>query len=438
MSPENDRRNVLKYIRKSAGILSLLLLFNSIGLTACGQIAAETGYVSMDAADAEKDIENIPATDAPVSALTVDVLVDRQGYAAEGEKQAVIKGRQPAETFRLVNKETGETVYEGAIKQKEYNEELEQYIGIADFTDYTGEGVFYLECGNVGRSLPFSLKKDHYQELLTVLCEDVRDRCQDRSITEDEIIPLLAACEWYPQVFADDNGNEIPDVLEYIADWLEQTNSNTDTPEPGNMCYVAAMAKFSYLYQKYDEQYAAKWLQQASTIYTGLETNSDSDAEKFLALTELYRASGLLTYRNQILEYQDFFEDNTGYLEEETAYLYGTMTYLSARQPVDIKLCTLFMESIRDRGEELAKQTRNMMDVVTNVDYGTEELLKRAEELSCANYVLFSYQYTEILKDFLHYLMGCNRDLKSYYPGEENAAEYLLLIAQQVSLADKQ
>lgn len=92
------------------------------------------------------------------------------------------------------------------------------------------------------------------------------------------------------------------------------------------MCYVAVMAKFSYLYQKYDVQYATQCLQHASSVYTKLMSTSGRDAEKFMALTELYRAAGLYTYRNQILEYKDFFEDNTSYLEE-TAYLYGSMTY---------------------------------------------------------------------------------------------------------------
>lgn len=432
ISPGNDRRNILKYSKKSAGILSLLLLFNSIGMTGCGQTVAESGHVSISMTG----MENTPVINYTVPTLTPNVLVDQQGYAADGEKQAIVKSRQTVETFRLVDPETGEPVYESAIKQTEYNGELELYIGTADFTDYTGEGDFYLECDNVGRSLTFSLREDHYRELLTSLCEDVRGRCQDRSITEDEIITLLQVCEWYPQVLADDNGNEIPDLLEFIADWLEKTANATEKPEPENMCYVAVMAKFSYLYQKYDVQYATQCLQHASAVYAKLVAASGRDAEKFMALTELYRAAGLLSYRNQILEYKDFFEDNTSYLEE-TAYLYGSMTYLVTRQPVDVDLCTVFMESIRNRGEELAKRSHNMIDAVTSVNNGTEDLLKRAEELSCANYVLYSYQYTEILEDFLHYLMGRNRDSVSYYPEEGDAADYLLLIAQQVSLADK-
>lgn len=165
------------------------------------------------------------------------------------------------------------------------------------------------------------------------------------------------------------------------------------------MTYVAVLAKFSYLYQKYDVQYATQCLQHASAIYTKLAAASGRDAEKFMALTELYRAAGLPSYRSQILEYKEFFEDNTSYLEE-TAYLYGSMTYLATRQSVDIDLCTAFMEGIRDQGEELAKRSGKMIDAVTSVNNGTEDLLKRAEELACANYILYSYQYTEILEDF--------------------------------------
>ena len=114
------------------------------------------------------------------------------------------------------------------------------------------------------------------------------------------------------------------------------------------------------------------------------------------------------------------------------------MTYLATRQSVDIDLCTAFMEGIRDQGEELAKRSGKMIDAVTSVNNGTEDLLKRAEELACANYILYSYQYTEILEDFLHYLMGRNRDSVCYYPEEGKTSDYLLLITQQVSLTGKQ
>ena len=422
----------MKYNRKYAVILSLLFIVNIIGNTACGNTSVETGHGSIT----DMGMENTPIINYTIPTLTPNVLVDQQGYAMNGEKQAVVKSRETVENFRLIDKETGEIVYDGKIKQSEYNEDLQLYIGTADFTEVTREGNFYLECDRVGQSLTFSIQERYYEGLLETLCEKVHDSCLDRSITEDEILTLLAACEWYPEAFTDENGNEIPDMLEYIADWLEKTVNETSEKEPDTMTYVATLAKFSYLYQKYDVQYATQCLQHASAIYTKLAAASGRDAEKFMALTELYRAAGLPSYRSQILEYKDFFRDNTSYLEE-TAYLYGSMTYLATRQAVDIDLCTAFMEGIRDRGEELAKRSGKMIDAVVSVNNGTEDLLKRAEELSCANYILYSYQYTEILEDFLHYLMGRNRDSVCYYPEEGNLSDYLLLIAQQVSLTGK-
>lgn len=422
----------MRYSRKSAGILSLLLLFNTIGMTACGHTAAEIANAGYNIIETE----NTQDSNDTVTMEPPNILVDQQGYASSGEKQAVVEDGQPVETFRLVNSKTGKSVYEGTIKQTKYNEETKRYIGIADFSDYIGEGDFYLECDNGGKSQTFSLQEDHYQELLTTLCKETRSRCQDGSITEDEVITLLEACEWYPQILADEDGNEIPDLLEAVADWLENEADSADAPEAENMRYVAVMAKFSYLYQKYDAQYAARCLQRATTVYTGLAAAAGRDAETFLALTELYRAAGLYTYRDRILEYKDFFTDNGNY-PEETAYLYGAMTYLSTRRSVDMELCAAFVESIRSRGEELAKRSGNITDAAAGSNGGSEELLKQAEELACANYVLYSYQYTEILQDFLHYLMGRNRDSVSYYPEEGDAADYLLLIAQQVSLADK-
>lgn len=44
-------------------------------------------------------MENTPVINYTVPTLTPNVLVDQQGYAAVGEKQAVVKGRQPVETF---------------------------------------------------------------------------------------------------------------------------------------------------------------------------------------------------------------------------------------------------------------------------------------------------------------------------------------------------
>ena len=60
----------MRYSRKSAGILSLLLLFNSIGLTACGQTVVETGHVSISVTG----MENTPVINYTLPVMTPNVL----------------------------------------------------------------------------------------------------------------------------------------------------------------------------------------------------------------------------------------------------------------------------------------------------------------------------------------------------------------------------
>lgn len=155
ISREIERRTNLKYNRKYAAILSLLFIVNIIGNTACGNTSAETGHVSI----ADMAMENTPIINYTIPTLTPNVLVDQQGYAGDGEKQAIVKSREPVESFRLIDKESGEIVYRGKVKQPEYNEDLQLYIGTVDFSEYTSEGSFYLECDRVGQSLSFPSRR---------------------------------------------------------------------------------------------------------------------------------------------------------------------------------------------------------------------------------------------------------------------------------------
>ena len=151
--------------------------------------------------------------------------------------------------------------------------------------------------------------------------------------------------------------------------------------------------------------------------------------DEFLALTELYRATGLKTYRSRISDYKSFFEEKESYLEE-ISYIYGAMTYMSTRQKVDIKLCQLLMNDLMNRGEEISQKYEDMIHPVAARNNGVEDLLKSAAELSCANYVLNSYQYMKITEEFLHYVMGQNVESVCFYPQEGDRSIYLLLSAQ--------
>lgn len=412
-----------QYERRAAAIWAGILM---AVLSGCGMQAEQEN--SDNLYFAVEGMESTPVVDYSVPRALPNVLVDVRGYTAECEKRAAVKGRELPTTFRLINAETGEEVYSGQLEKITYNEELGLYTGLACFDDYTTEGTYYLECDVVGQSYRFEIEDSMYAELFRETYDIRMEACEDHSMTISEAMALLVTYEWYSEVFPDDNKDQIPDVLRSLQSWI----SFMEESEPGageDALYAAFLAKFGYNYQKFDQTYATDCLRRASTVFGQQQAALNKDADAFFALTELYRATGLYTYRSQISDYRSFFENNGTYLEEP-GYLYGTMTYMSTRQRVDIELCALFMNNLTNRGEEISKRYEDMIHPVAARNNGADDLLKNAVELSCANYVLNSYQYTQITEEFLHYLMGQNAESVCFYPEEGDRSSYLLLFAQ--------
>ncbi len=377
---------------------------------------------------AVEGMESTPVVDYSVPRTLPNVLVDTRGYTAECEKRAAVKGRELPETFRLLDADTGEEVYSGLLEKISYNDELGLYTGQVCFDEYDAEGTYYLECGMVGQSYRFGIEEAMYTELFRETYDLMIEECKNHSLAVSDAMVLLVAYEWYGGVFPDEDGDQIPDVLKTLQSWISYMEES-ESGETDNALYAAFLAKFSYHFQKFDQTYATDCLRRASTVFGQVQTMPGRDADAFFALTELYRATGLYTYRNQISDYGSFFENNGSYLEE-SSYLYGTMTYMSTRQKVDVELCELFMTSLTNRGEEISKRYEDMIHPVLARNNGVNDLLKSAVELSCANYVLNTYQYTQITEEFLHYLMGQNAESVCFYPGEGDRSSYMLLFAQ--------
>lgn len=414
----------MKKHRGLAGLVAFVLL------TGCTAQEAEpaTDTVIKNPYAGAVSMEQTPVVDYVVPKLTPNILVDLRGYSADVQKTAAVRGRKAPGGFRLVDTVTGETVYTGDVTDIIYHDGQELYSGVIEFDDFDTVGNYYLECDVLGRSYPFAVQEELYQNLFKEAYETLMESCQERTLELSEGIVLLETYEWYPAVFPDDDRDGIPDVLKEIRGWVTYTEENGVTANEEAL-YAALLAKFSYLYQKSDLTYATDCLKRASTVFGQLQTTLSKDAESFFALTELYRATGHYTYRNQIVDYKTFFDDNSSYLEE-TEYLLGVMTYMATRQRVDVELCGQFMNQLMDRAEEISKRYEEMLHPVAAKNNGAEELLKRAVELSCANYVMNNYQYTGIEENFLHYLMGRNSDSVSFYDTGENRARYLLLLAQ--------
>lgn len=356
-----------------------------------------------------------------------NVLVDREGYSASENKVAILTGKTLPEEFCVIDVSTGEEVYRSKIEKTEYHKDSENYTAHADFTALDVPGTYYVQCDYLGESYRFELEENLYLNLFQEALEETSARCKDGSLEMEEMEILLESYEWYADTFPDEDHDDVPDVLEAIRSWIAiQEEKGVDSSDEA--LYAALLAKFSYHYQKYDYAYATDCLKRASTVFNSLQTTTNKSADHFFALTELYRATGLYTYRVKIADYASFFENNTSYLEDE-GYLYGAMTYLVTRQKVEVALCDLFIDNLMTLAEEISNRYEDMIHPLTAKNNGADDLLKNASLIACANYCMNNYQYTNICEDFLHYLMGRNRDSVNFYAESEEKTDYLLLLA---------
>ncbi|MCR5755863.1 MAG: glycoside hydrolase family 9 protein [Acetatifactor sp.] len=405
---------------------TLSLLACVTGCTQKTEVNSSGGYYA-----SAVSMESTPIVDYVVPIQTPNILVDFLGYQADGIKRAAVKGTELPEHFRLVDATSKEVVFEGDIEAAKEQTDSAALVGYAEFSDWTKEGEYYLECDRLGRSYTFPIVDTLYLQMFSDLVNEITNRCASQTAEMDEVTDLLTAYEWYPELFEDEDADEVPDVLSILADWTK--NLEIDETESGvGVRQATVLVKFSYLYQKFDRKYATACLQRATAIYKQSQQTIHKDAESFFALTELYRATGQYTYRSQIEEYRTFFENNSSFLEEKE-YLYGAMTYMVTRQKVNVDLCNIFMKQIKDRGEEVSGRYQGMIHPVSARNNGIDDILKRAREILFANYVLPSYQYNNILMECMHYLGGQNQEAVSFYDSEDNTG-CLLALAQLASI----
>lgn len=386
-------------------------------------------------------MESTPVVDYEVPQQFPNIMTDSSGYRTEGTKWAVAKGRRLPVTFSLMDARTHETVYTGRLEDVEYHAESALYSGYLDFSEWVQDGTYYLQCEHIGRSYDFTLETGLYERRFRESCQKQIVALQEQTVTNEDVKRMLLVCEWYEDNFPDEDENGIPDLLEAVADWITLTEAQNSqagqvAPPGQEAAYAAVLAKFGYLYQKYDKEYATSCLKRASVVFEQTQSTMQKDAECFHALAELYRATGVYTYGNQIAEYKSYFQGHTGFTEE-LGYLHGAMTYLSTRQKVDMELCTIFMDALMAQGETISDVYKEMIHPVTARNNGAEDLLEYAERLACANYVMNNYRYNHVMEEYLHYLTGRNPQAVDFYAanmGDE--AEYLIVLAQLVAVKD--
>lgn len=260
---------------------------------------------------------------------------------------------------------------------------------------------------------------------------------------------LLLAYEMCPETFDDDlgipeSGNGIPDILDevkYEIDWLLKMQDSTsgavyssvdsvDNAALGYLLYIdgitmdatiqfaATMAKFSYLYQNYDREFATRCLKAADRAYryAGQYLNDVSPEEYFFASTELYRATGGYGYHNVILNY---LAQNPVTDMENDFVFWGCVTYLSTKQRVDVNTCKDMIKILMSEGEKISYSSKNSKFLMSMDEQQNDRaaLLRDVTRLAVVDHIITNHEYATVLENHLHYMLGRNMQSISYLDG---------------------
>ncbi len=265
------------------------------------------------------------------------------------------------------------------------------------------------------------------------------------------IVTLLQAYELYPEIFTDDvgipeSGNGIPDILDeikYETDWLlkmqeqetgavyagvsvyaKDGDSSSKVAEiyveptslEAGKAFSMALAKFSYLYQNYDTEYATNCLKAADRAWKYLELNAKDkivDDREFAAATELYRASGQDIYNQYVVQY---LRDETYKTDWNETVMLGCVTYLSTKHAVNRGYCENIMNLLMEKAEEISYVAREAVYFTA----GNQEqdncgqLLLEMMNLSVVNRIISNHEYETVIENHLHYFLGRNETANNH------------------------
>ncbi len=401
------------------------------------------------------------------------IQVDRLGYLPGSSKMAVFQGTELPESFQVVAKDSGECVYQGEIRIRG-NASDGVFTGYGSFTELREEGSYYIKCDKIGCSYYFDVKKDVYLEKSREYGSIIEEMQNTEGIQEtvdicEALSCLLAAYEMYPELLTKlwSAGNTVgeeegadageffrmlrqkTDVLLSLQDERtggiytntgvlqamgeEGQEAEREMSEEAAAAFAGTMAKYGYLYQEYDWDYANICLKAAAKTWRYLDRAQQGGGVleervatgKIYAASELYRASNERLYHNYILQNQELVVSR----KTDLYLLMGKVTYLSTKRSVDHELCSQIMSELMLEAEKTAANQKTGLFYVE--DEEADAVMWDMTALALANYAVMNHEYATVIENHLHYLFGRNAEgvFLIEEPEGKEAARVLLLLS---------
>lgn len=405
----------------------------------------------------KEEAEESVSYERPVS--KPNVLVDQSGYQTDDTKKVLFLGENLSDSFSVVEYQTGEVIYTGNVSAKGYDEETDTYVSVGDFSEVKKNGDYYIETEIIGRSYPFSIGKnpyeDQYDSLIRELMElDFSEDCADVKEAAETVSNLLFTYEFFGQN-TDKGGegsqNQMPQLLELaqkgcdaLLDCQNETdgsisegiNKTSEVKAGLETCYayVAAMAGCGYALKQYDANLSRQYIKAAEKTYTYCEKNGTESEGLYYAETQLYRATGTKRYHDKIKSYLEMQKQLT--VSENSISgqrLHGDVVYLSTDAKVDQDICTELMNNLLNRAEVLAAQAeKDYYLVCVDEKRDTNTIMDNMFLFAVVDHVIVSHEYLVILKEQLHYLNGRNSDCAVEYNSAATKSALLFILGDML------
>ena len=95
-----------------------------------------------------------------------NINIDQVGYRTNSRKVAVLRGVTNQNNFSVINADTKQEVYSGQLESKGTNTSADEDNWIADFSQVTTSGKYYITCDGLEDSYTFEIGDNVYDDLL--------------------------------------------------------------------------------------------------------------------------------------------------------------------------------------------------------------------------------------------------------------------------------
>ena len=346
----------------------------------------------------------------PVS--TVKVLVDRNGYQTERDKEVFFLGEELASSFRVVKAENHEVVYTGEIQERMYDENTKSYMSRGDFSSITQPGSYYIETDVVGRSYTFEIAEDAYEKMFQNIMQ-AGEVLQPEQTAEAicnvtfGMHTLFLALQYHGSLFETDN--DLVTQMLRMAEWMltcqsEDGSLYADYEATAAFCGIMTMCADNF--GKYDSSIAKNYKTAATKAWKWMEKQPQEQVKEdalFYAAAQLFRSEGAITYQKLVTQH---LTQKEGRLTENLYNFLGAALYIASVDNTSRDLCTKIMQEFVDETEKICKaEKQNPSLVYTNV---LHENLHKVLLICFVDYITPSNEYAVIMENTLHYIAGRN------------------------------